>query len=217
MRQTKFHFVSALLLTSVLALACFAQDAQQVLRLSVSFRTMKNTAQMDEATRKTVGELEAKARAATIAQKYGEALKHYSHAMVLMRKQEWTPLRAFNTALQIKLDKLIYDPGETARLKLTQSYTLDEPVPGKLSLTLTLVQTREGKQQIVKELKTLNEVSADFSKETAFDVALPLVPVGNYQLLLALTPKEGEPLKRPTTIRIEQELNAKANQIAHYL
>src|SRR5262245_44585975 len=106
MRQPKFHFVSALLLTIALALACFAQDALQVLRMSVGFRTMKNTAQMDEATRKTVTELEAKARSATLAQKYGEAMKHYSHAMALMRKQEWTPLRAFNTALQIKLDKL---------------------------------------------------------------------------------------------------------------
>jgi predicted esterase len=213
MRQTKSHFVSVLLLTVVLSLACFAQDAQQVLRLSVGFRTLKNTAQLDEATRKTVEELEAKARAANTAQKYGEAIKHYSHAMALLRKQEWTPLRALNTALQIKLDKLIYDPGETARLKLTQIYTLDEPLPGKLSLTLTLAQTREGKQQTVKELKTLNEVAADFTKETALDVALPLVPVGNYQLVLALTPKEGEPLKRPTTIRIEHELNAKANQL----
>src|SRR5437868_4079664 len=109
MRQHKFHFISALLLIVALALACFAQDASQVLRLSVGFRTMKNTTQMDEATRKAVEELEAKARAANSAQKYGEAIKHYSHAMALMRKQEWTPLRALNTALQIKLDKLIYD------------------------------------------------------------------------------------------------------------
>jgi predicted esterase len=209
MRQNKFRLIAALLFTLALTFSCFAQDAPQVLRLSVAFRTLKNTAQVDEATRQQVEALEAKARAANGAQKYGEAIKHFSHAMALLRKQPWTPARALNTALQVKLERLIFDPGDTARLKLTQTFALDEPLPGKVTLTLALAQPREGKPQTLKELKTLKGVAADFTKETPLDVLLPAVSDGNYQLVLTLTPSEGEPISKPTTIRIERELNAK--------
>jgi predicted esterase len=211
MRQIRFHLVSTLLFTLVLALSCFAQDAPQVLRTSVGFRTLKNTVQMDEATRQQVAELEAKAQAANSAQKYGEAIKHLSHGMALMRKQPWTPARALSTALQVKPERLIFDPGDTARLKLSQAFALDEPLPGKVALTLALAQTREGKPQTIKELKALPEITADFTKETTLDVVLPVVADGNYQLVLTLTPGAGEPVSKPTTIRIERDLNAKAD------
>jgi predicted esterase len=191
--------------------AGYAQDASQVVRLSVSFRTIKNSVQADEATRKTVEDLEAKARAASNAQKFGEAVKHYSHGIALLRKQEWTPWRAFDTALQVKAERLIFDPGDVARVRLSQSFALDQPLPGKLALTLALAQTREGKRETLKELKTLKDLPADFSKELALDIALPLITDGNYQLLLTLTLAAGEPISKPLTIRIERELNAKAN------
>jgi hypothetical protein len=187
--------------------SAFAQDASQVLRASVGFRTVKNTAQLDEATRQTVTELEKKAQAATAAQKYGEALKHFARGMTLMRKQEWTPRRAFETALQIKLDKLIFDPGDSARVKVSQMFALDEPLPGKLTLTLALSQARTQPgatvssmpPPVLKELKTLKDVTADFSKELLLDAVLPQAGDGVYQLLLTLTPAEGAPLANETT------------------
>jgi predicted esterase len=210
MRTLRLRSLSTLLFTLLIALPCLAQDASQVLRLSVGFRTVKNTAQMDEATRQKVAELEKKAQQANMAQQYGEALKHLAHGIALMRKQPWTPMHALSTALQVKAERLIYDPGEPARLKLSQTFALDEPLPGKLTLALTLAQTNDGKPQTVKELKTLKDVTADFTKGTLLETALPQVSDGNYQLTLTLTPAAGEPIAKPTTVRIERELNAKA-------
>lgn len=221
MRQIKFRTIANLLCVLLLALPGYAQDASQVLRASVGFRTVKNTAQMDEATRQTVAELEKKAQAANAAQKYGEALKYFAHGMALMRKQEWTPRRAFETALQLKLDKLVFDPGEIARVKVSQMFALDEPLSGKLALTLALSQARTqpgsaasaAPPPIMKELKTLKEVAADFSKELLLEAVLPQAGDGTYQLLLTLTPTEGAPIIKPATIRIERDLNSKANQL----
>lgn len=225
MRQIKFCTFATLLCVLLLALTgyapAYAQDASQVLRASVGFRTVKNTTQMDDATRQAVTELEKKAQAANSAQKYGEALKHMAHGMALMRKQEWTPRRAFETALQLKLDKLIFDPGETARVKVSQAFALDEPLVGKLSLTLALSQARTqpgatvsaAPPPVMKELKVLKEVTADFSKELLLDAVLPQAGDGAYQLLLTLTPTEGAPIIKPATIRIERDLNNKANQL----
>ena len=58
----RVRIASALCLLA--ALSALAQDAGQVLRLSVGFRTMKNTVQMTDEKRKEVEALEAKARAA---------------------------------------------------------------------------------------------------------------------------------------------------------
>lgn len=226
MRPIRFRLVTMLLFALALALPALAQDASQVLRLSVGFRTVKNSVQMDDATKQTVAELEKKAQAANGAQKYGEAIKHLNHGMALMRKQEWTPRRAFETALQVKLDKLVYDPGDIARVRLTQIYALDEPLPGKLTVTLGLAQPRQTTEApggplvtavppTAKELKTLKDVTADFTKEVVLDVTLPQAGAGNYQLLLTLTPpaEAGAPIVKPTTIRVERDLNAKAAQL----
>lgn len=221
MRVLRFRSHITLLLLLFFTFSAFAQDASQVLRTSVGFRTVKNTAQMDDTTRQTVIDLEKKAQAANAAQKYGEALKHLAHGMALMRKQDWTPRRALETALQLKLDKLVYDPGDIARVKVTQAFTLDEPLAGKLALTLALSQARTQPGSnvsatpppVMKELKTLKEVAPDFSKELLLEAALPQAGDGTYQLLLTLTPAEGAPIVKPATIRIERDLNGKANQL----
>src|SRR5215813_14841650 len=110
-----------------------AQDAATTLGLSVKFRTLKNTERMSDETRKLVEELEAKARTATSGQKYGEALKYYSRAMALIRNQPWTPSRELGAALQIKVDRAVFDPGDKARITISQSFTPDGPIAGKLS------------------------------------------------------------------------------------
>ena len=100
MKNLTTRFSAALLfaLSLFIAGAVHAQDASQALRLSVGFRTAKNSVPMSEEKRKQVEDLEAKARAAAGAQKFGEAIKHYSHGMALMRDQPWTPARAMTTA-----------------------------------------------------------------------------------------------------------------------
>src|SRR5207244_1579481 len=90
--------VLALITSTLLSLSTFAQDAGQVLQLSVSFRTLKNRMQMSDEKRQQVEALEAKARKANEEKQYGEAVKHMQHGIAMMRNQPWTPLTALTTA-----------------------------------------------------------------------------------------------------------------------
>src|SRR5512138_1877929 len=85
----------------VFLLACaglaVAQDAGQVLRLSVGFNSLKNSLKAENklsgdqlAEIERLGEM---ARQASAAGRYGEALKHMYHGIALMRGQAWTPGR----------------------------------------------------------------------------------------------------------------------------
>jgi predicted esterase len=166
---------------------------------------MKNSVPMSDETRKQVEELEAKARAANGNQKYGEATKHYLHAMSLMRKQPWTPSRAFAAALQLKPERAVFDPGDSARITISQQFSLDEPVAGKLGGSISL----KGAGQ-EKELKSLRDVSPDFTNPVSLEAAIPDSPDGVYQLTVTLTPGQGEPIVKTTQIILARGMNAQA-------
>ncbi|MGH9799820.1 MAG: hypothetical protein ACRD82_05595, partial [Blastocatellia bacterium] len=211
--------VSIRLLAAVLALVAlasfstFAQDANQVLQMSVGFRTMKNRLPMSEETRKQVEDLEAKARAANNDKKYGEAVKHMSHGMALMRNQAWTPAAALTTGTQAKLDNAIFDPGDRVKMTLTQIYTLDEAVEGKLKGALSIAVTKDGKQETLKELKQLADVEADFIKPLSIESAIPDLPDGNYEIVVKLFPKSGEEIYKSNSIRIARGVNVEAGAL----
>jgi len=207
------HFVvglfAALLLTfSPAVLPVRAQDAATTLGLSVKFRTLKNTERMSDETRKLVEELEAKARTATSGQKYGEALKYYSRAMALIRNQPWTPSRELGAALQIKVDRAVFDPGDRARITISQLFMLDEPIAGKLSGSISLIDSKQE-----KELKEITGIEPDFTRPVSIEAAIPDFPDGNYQLALTLRPKDGDPIVNQSPVLIAHGLNAQATAL----
>lgn len=185
-----------------------AQDAATTLGLSVRFRTLKNTERMSDETRKLVEELEAKARAATSGQKYGEAVKYYSRAMALIRNQPWTPSRELSVAMQVKLNHAVFDPGDKARITISQLFTPDEPIAGKLSGSVSL---KDSKQE--KELEKFTGIEPDFTKPVSIEAAIPDLADGNYQLTLTLKPKDGEPIVKPAPVLIARGLNAQAGAL----
>src|SRR5215470_10726306 len=152
-------FAGLILALSVTVLPIRAQDAATTLRLSVGFRTLKNSERLSDEISKLVEELEAKAKSATTGQKYGEAIKYYMRAMALIRNQPWTPSRALGAAMQVKLERAVFDPGDRARITISQLFTPDEPVASKLSGSISL---KDSKQE--KELKNLGDLEPDFSK-----------------------------------------------------
>ena len=123
-----------LMLTAALLMACgavgLAQDSGQVLRVSVGYGTMRNTpsvmARLAPEARAEVDRLGEMARAANGEGKYGDALKHLYHAMALMRGAEWTPARALGTAITVKLDRAMLDPGDPVAIRIGQLFALDE-------------------------------------------------------------------------------------------
>ncbi|MBK7601030.1 MAG: prolyl oligopeptidase family serine peptidase [Acidobacteria bacterium] len=207
------RFVVLIALSLVFCLNALAQDAGQVLRLSVGYRTLKNTAQMSEEKRKEVEQLEAKAVAANSDRRYGDAIRHMSHGIALMRGQAWTPESELSAALQVKADRLILDPGAGIRLTLTQIYTPDAQVEGRLNGSMNLVQMRSGRQEVVSQIRNISDLSTDFSKSQLIEASIPEMPAlvdGNYQLVLSLKPASGDPIVKTIGIRIASGLNARS-------
>ncbi len=198
------------ILISCLAPA-LAQDAAQVLRLSVGYGTMKNTpsvmAKLTPEAKAEVERLEKLARAANTDGKYGDALKHLYHAMSLMRGVEWTPAAAMTPSLMVKLDRQMLDPGDSLALKISQIYSLDAKVENKLSASIRLVKMKG--DELVKELKTIDAIDADFiAHPLSVEVVTPEVETGNYRIAILLKLSSGDPIIKYATVHIERGLAA---------
>ena len=202
-------------LTIAILITCLApavaQDAAQVLRLSVGYGTMKNTpammAKLTPETRAEVDRLEQMARAANGESKFGDALKHLYHAMALMRGNEWTPARALGTAVTVKLDQQMLDPGETVSLKVGQLFSLDEKPAGKLAASITLVKMKG--DDVVKELKTIDAIDSDLmAHPLSVEVAMPEIETGNYRVAVQFKVAGGDQVVKYATVHIERGLAA---------
>lgn len=203
-----------LILSTAILLACcangLAQDAGQVLRVSVGFGTLKNTVTMTPEKKAEVDRLEALARAANAASKYGDALKHLYHAMALMRGNDWTPANALTSALTLKLSSVVLEPGKSVTIRLTQMYALDEPLQGKLNGAIQIVSADQPNQ--VKASKPIGPIDPDFiSQPFTTEMTIPEIADGNYRISIRLeTPdSKANTIAKNTAVRIERGLEAK--------
>ena len=209
----KSKAINCLILSLAVVIACgsvvLAQDSGQVLRLSVGYGTMKNTpsvmAKLTPEARAEVDHLGELARAANGAGKYGDALKHLYHAMALMRGTEWTPARALSSALTIKLDRAMLDPGDKVAVRLGQQFALDEKLSGKLMATVSLRKLKG--DETVKELQTFYSLDPDFiAHPFSAEVVVADVETGNYRIAVQIKPAGGEPIMKYLTVHIERGL-----------
>ena len=202
-----------LILSVAVVIACgafvLAQDSGQVLRVSVGYGTMKNTpsvmAKLTPEARAEVDRLGESAREANAEGKYGDALKHLYHAMALMRGAEWTPARALTSALTLKLDRAMLDPGDTVSVRIGQMFALDEKLPGKLIATVSLLKLKG--EETVKELKSIDALDPDFiAHPLSAEVVTPDVEAGNYRIAVQIKPAGDEPIVKYVTVHIERGL-----------
>ena len=196
-------------LTVVCAGLALAQDAGQVLRVSVGFNTLKNTNQatMSAETRTEVDRLSRLAQEANAAGKYGDALKNLYHGMAVMRGQPWTPARAFGSALTVKPERAVIEPSQTLSVDLSQLFSLDEKLDGKLSGTISLLKLQG--DDPIKVLKTLDPFDQDLILHPSkVQVSVPDVPDGNYRLSVRIQPPGdgAEPIVKNSTVHIEKGL-----------
>ncbi|HLF83025.1 MAG TPA: prolyl oligopeptidase family serine peptidase [Blastocatellia bacterium] len=201
--------------SAALVIACcavgLAQDSGQVLRVSVGYGTMKNTpavmAKLTPEARAEVDRLGGMARAANGDARYGDALKHLYHAMALMRGTEWTPARALGSALTVKLDRAMVDPGDKVAIRIGQMFGLDQKLSAKLSASISLLKLRG--DETVKDLKVLDSLDPDFiAHPPSAEVVLPDVEAGNYRIAVRVQIAGGEPIVKYATIHIESGLAA---------
>jgi predicted esterase len=200
------YSITVLIACAILAVA---QDAGQVLRVSVGYGTLKNTVVMTAEKRAEVDRLGDLAKEANAAGKYGEALKHLYHAMALMNGTEWTPSSALSSALTIKLDRTMLEPGQTVEVRLGQIYSLDEKLDGKLAGAIALMKI--GRDERVAELKTLEGIEPDFiAHPFAGRIVMPEVEAGNYRMMVKLQMPRGESVMKMTIVHVERGLAAQA-------
>jgi predicted esterase len=215
MKRSGMHLLNRIVLPLVIfvvaaATTASAQDAAQVLRLSVGFGTLKNTVKMSDETRAEVDRLQKLAGEANASKRYGEALKHMYHGMALMRGQAWTAERALYAALVIKTDRTIAEPSQTIRVHIGQLFQIDENIGGNVSGRIALLPAKaDDKTPPLKVLQGLDAVFTDFSSKP-FDaiVECPDVQDGNYRLEVRFT-GSGDPVTKSIVLRVERGLSAR--------
>jgi predicted esterase len=203
------RFILSLILLALCCLVALAQDAGQVLRLSVGYNTLKNSTSMSDEKRAEVGRLEKLAQEANAARRYGDAIKHLTHAMTILRGQQWTSARALATALTMKLDRAVVEPAENVRLQLGQIFSLDEKIEAKLAGAVDLLPM-QGNEPL-KTLKSLEGIAADFiTHPTSIEVSIPDFPAGNYRLSLTFKYADAtEAVNKTAILHIERGLASK--------
>jgi predicted esterase len=212
MRAMRRFILSAFITIACAALAS-AQDAGQVLRVTVGYNTLKNSVEMSAEKRAKVNQLGEMAKAAGSAAKYGEALKHLYHAMALMRGTEWTPARALASALNLRVDRAMLEPSQSVAVRLKQIYSLDERLEGKLTGSIALLKMTG--DEPVKVLKTIDAINPDFiSSQFAPEITVPDVEAGNYRIALTLKQAAGDSITKTATVHIERGLAAQVIRAA---
>src|ERR1051325_726356 len=96
----------------VWGVALYAQDAGMALRTSVTYNTQKATLTLTDEQRQTADQLGRDAQQASLAGKYGEAMRDYYQGLAVMRNLPWTPAFELASSLQGKLDHAIVEPGK---------------------------------------------------------------------------------------------------------
>ncbi len=214
MRRTNFLslITATIIFFSLLLVPTFAQDAAQFLRLSVGFNTLKNSGKFSDEKKKEIADIETKARAANSEKKFGDAIRYLNQGITLMRGQTWTPSRALGIALQMQSDRVIADPGDTLKLKITQQFALEEPLNGKLNGSLTIAPTKN--KEAAKELKSLNEITTDFiASPLNLEAKLPDLEDGEYVVTLSLKPVEGDAITKSSLLSIVRGLSAQQKSL----
>jgi predicted esterase len=183
-----------------------AQDAGEVLRTSVAYRTQRNTLQLTDEQKQQADQLARAASQAGANANYSEAMRNYHHAMAVMRAVEWTPGYEFAASLQPKLDHAVVDPGSSLKLTLTPLY---KTASAKLDAAMYLVsQPRTGGAQTKLAATTLDSTAAP----ATIHAALPENVSGDHTIEVRLsTARDAAPLVKSLVIHVEPLAASAAN------
>jgi predicted esterase/ribosome maturation factor RimP len=209
--KAAMHFLLSVCVLITCLASTQAQDAGQVLRLFVGYNTLKNSTAMSAEKRAEVERLGTLAQEANRQGHYGEAMKHYYHAMAIMRGQPWDYVRAMTASLTVQLDRALLEPNQSLQLKLGQLFTLDQKPTGKLSGSILLLKAQGPPEAApVATIKTIDSIEPDFATHPfATQITVPDVEDGNYRVVVRLRPEASEPITKSVVVHIERGLAAR--------
>ena len=168
------------LLIPTLAIVLHAQDAGMVLRTSVGYRTLRNSAQLTEEQKKEADQLSNDAQQSNTAGKYGDAMRSLYHGMAVMRGVAWSPALEFASGLQGRLDHAVVDPGKQITITLSPLYATSGTV--KMNAAVFLVSRKEGVAEKSMVSAPIDPSHVPFSTK----VVLPADAAGDYALEVRL-------------------------------
>jgi hypothetical protein len=105
-----------------------AQDAELLLRTTVTYTTQRDSRQLTAEQRKEVNSLLQRSREAGDARKYGEALRLLHHGFAVIEGVPWTPALETASSLHATVDHAMLEPGKTVALSLLPYYSTEQPV-----------------------------------------------------------------------------------------
>ncbi|MFZ4627979.1 MAG: alpha/beta fold hydrolase [Blastocatellia bacterium] len=202
--------LGGMLLAAVLAHSVPGQDAGMVLRMSVAYRTLKNSRPLKPEVRPLIEQLENRSREAAAERRFGEAVKHLAHGMALMEGQTWTPARALGAALTVRASRVIVEPGDIVELSVSLLFPPDDPIPAPLPGLLAIGEERGGPYRTVEEISQRRDGPDFFSKNQALRATIPTLPDGVYLLVLNYYPEGETSIFKPIPIRVAKGLRQRA-------
>jgi predicted esterase len=203
--------VCALSLLPLLVVLASAQDAGQVLRLSVGYISLKNSTKLDAEKTAEVDKLAKMAQAANASQNYGEALKDYYHAMTVIRGKEWSASAELGFSMAVELKSAMLEQNDKDQVKLRSIYKVEQQGDGPVTGAISLVKGVD----VVAQLAVIGKVDSDLSVHPMeWTVTIPELPDGVYKLRVALKPGSGDQVNKDVDIHVERGLGRRI-QSAH--
>ncbi len=200
------------ILLSSLAIAGQAPDAGDVVRSFVAYRSMiASTAGLAPAQKAEVDRLTQQAHAAGKAGDYREALRHLTHGMALMQGMPWTPATSLSMALQITVDHIMWEPGRTIRVTISEKFPHEGELKDKVPVLAFMSGMTPGELNIqVKQWDPIDLQKLPWTGE--FQVP-PIKKENFYYLEVRLPTTEPVLLKSSVKIRLQAGVDERAEAL----
>lgn len=180
-----------------------AQDAAQVLRLSVGYTTLKNSTHMEPDRAAEVEKLAKMAQAANASRQYGEALKDLYHAMTVIRGKEWSASAELGSAMVVELKTAMLEQNDKDDVKLRSLFKVGQQPDGPVTGSISLMKGVD----VVAQLATIPKVDPDLNAHPmSWTVTIPELPDGAYKVRVSLKPGSEEEVHKDLDVRIERGL-----------
>lgn len=202
--------LGGMLLAALLAHPVPGQDAGMVLRMSVAYRTLKNSRPLTAEDRALVEQLENRSQEATAERRFGEAVKHLAHGTAIMEGQPWTPARALGSALAVRASRVVVEPGDVVKVSLNLLFQPDEPIKHDLPGLLAIGEQRGGPYRTVEEIAQRRDSPAFFTTSQELSATIPALADGVYLLVLNYYPEGEASIFKPISIRVARGLRQRA-------
>ncbi|MEY3282586.1 MAG: hypothetical protein RIR86_599 [Acidobacteriota bacterium] len=196
-----------------------AQDASTVLQLNIAYRTARNSTTPSVELARQLDQLEMEARNATSDGQYGEAHRHLSHALALLSGREWSAFRELGAALKVTADRVILEPGQAIEVTLSRIFVPTRPLPQRLTGTIAIGETVNGRYRTVRELAQLDDDPAWLANGRRVTMTVPELPDGEYVLAVSYLPAGGEQesIFKPLRIAIARGIYRRSQKLANRL